>query len=543
MTNQVKIFDTTLRDGEQALPASLSAKEKLQIALALERLGVDIIEAGFPVSSPGDFRSVQMIAKEVKNSIVCGLSRALPGDIDACGQALSVAEQFRIHTFIATSEIHVGAKLRKSQDEIVDMAVAAVKHARKYTDDVEFSCEDAGRTHIDYLCRMVEAAISAGATTVNIPDTVGYTTPTEFGGIIQQLFNRVPNIDKATISVHCHNDLGLAVANSLAAVEQGARQVECTINGIGERAGNASLEEIAMILQTRKNMLGFETNINSTEISRTSKLVSQLCNMPVQSNKAIVGANAFSHSSGIHQDGVLKAQNTYEIMTPESVGINKNNLNLTSRSGRHVIKHRLTELGYKTEDYDLEAVYDAFLKLADKKGQVYDYDLEALLFFDKQKHDQAHFQLLYLQANSGREIIPSATVKMKVGTEEITQSSIGNGPVDAAYKAIMSILGHEDLEVVDFKLDSKGEGADALAQVSVIATYKGRRFHGIGLATDIVEAGVKALIFVLNNTYLADQIDQQKNSTRTRCRSINEPVFNCRISRRRYRPRSYAGSQ
>jgi 2-isopropylmalate synthase len=511
MTNQVKIFDTTLRDGEQALPASLSAKEKLQIALALERLGVDIIEAGFPVSSPGDFQSVQLIAKEIKNSVICGLSRALPGDIDACGQALSVADQFRIHTFIATSEIHVGAKLRKSHDDVVDMAVAAVKHARKYTDDVEFSCEDAGRTHIDYLCRMVEAAIHAGATTVNIPDTVGYTTPTEFGGIIQQLFNRVPNIDKAIISVHCHNDLGLAVANSLAAVEQGARQVECTVNGIGERAGNASLEEIAMILQTRKGLLGIDTNINSTEISRTSKLVSQLCNMPVQSNKAIVGANAFSHSSGIHQDGVLKAQNTYEIMTPESVGINKNNLNLTSRSGRHVIKHRLTELGYKPEEFDLEAVYDAFLKLADKKGQVYDYDLEALLFFDKQKHDQAHYQLLYLQANSGREIIPSATVKMKVGEQEITQACTGNGPVDAAFKAIISILGHEDLEVVDFKLDSKGEGADALAQVSVIATYKDRRFHGIGLATDIVEAGVKALIFVLNNTYLADQIDQQKN--------------------------------
>ena len=511
MTNQVKIFDTTLRDGEQALPASLSAKEKLQIALALERLGVDIIEAGFPVSSPGDFRSVQLIAKEIKNSVICGLSRALPGDIDACGQALSVADQFRIHTFIATSEIHVGAKLRKSHDDVVDMAVAAVKHARKYTDDVEFSCEDAGRTHIDYLCRMVEAAIHAGATTVNIPDTVGYTTPTEFGGIIQQLFNRVPNIDKAIISVHCHNDLGLAVANSLAAVEQGARQVECTINGIGERAGNASLEEIAMILQTRKGLLGIDTNINSTEISRTSKLVSQLCNMPVQSNKAIVGANAFSHSSGIHQDGVLKAQNTYEIMTPESVGINKNNLNLTSRSGRHVIKHRLTELGYKPEEFDLEAVYDAFLKLADKKGQVYDYDLEALLFFDKQKHDQAHYQLLYLQANSGREIIPSATVKMKVGEQEITQACTGNGPVDAAFKAIISILGHEDLEIVDFILDSNGEGADALAQVSVIATYKERRFHGIGLATDIVEAGVKALIFVLNNTYLADQIDQQKN--------------------------------
>ncbi|MEW9799342.1 2-isopropylmalate synthase [Alteromonas sp. CYL-A6] len=511
MTNQVKIFDTTLRDGEQALPASLSAREKLQIALALERLGVDIIEAGFPVSSPGDFRSVQMIAKEVKNATVCGLSRALPADIDACGEALKVADQFRIHTFIATSDIHVNAKLRKSQDEIVEMAVAAVKHARRYTDDVEFSCEDAGRTHIDYLCRMVEAAITAGASTVNIPDTVGYTTPTEFGGIIRTLFERVPNIDKATISVHCHNDLGLAVANSLAAVEQGARQVECTINGIGERAGNAALEEIAMILKTRHALLGLDTRINSTEISRTSKLVSQLCNMPVQSNKAIVGGNAFSHSSGIHQDGVLKAQNTYEIMTPESVGINKNNLNLTSRSGRHVIKHRLTELGYQPDDYDLDAVYDAFLKLADKKGQVYDYDLEALLFFDKQKHDHAHYQLLYLQATSGREIIPSATVKMQIGDDVVTRAAVGNGPVDAAYKAIMDMIGHEDIDVVDFKLDSKGEGADALAQVSVIAEYNHRRFHGIGLATDIVEAGVKALIFVLNNTHLADQIDRQRN--------------------------------
>lgn len=511
MTNQVKIFDTTLRDGEQALPASLSVKEKLQIALALERLGVDIIEAGFPVSSPGDFKSVQMIAKEVKNATVAGLSRALPADIDACGEALKVADQFRIHTFIATSDIHVSNKLKKTQEDIVEMAVAAVKHAGRYTNDIEFSCEDAGRTHIDYLCRMVEAVINAGATTVNIPDTVGYTMPTEFGGIIKQLFNRVPNIDKATISVHCHNDLGLAVANSLAAVENGARQVECTINGIGERAGNCSLEEIAMILQTRQAMYDLNTNINSKEISRTSKLVSQLCNMPVQSNKAIVGSNAFSHSSGIHQDGVLKAQNTYEIMTPESVGINKNHLNLTSRSGRHVIKHRLHELGYKESDYDLEAIYAAFLKLADKKGQVYDYDLEALLFFDQQKHDQAYYQLTYLHATSGKEIIPSATVQLKIGDDIVTRSETGNGPVDASYKAIMAMLGHNDLEVVDFKLDSKGEGADALASVSVITEYKGRRFHGIGLATDIVEAGVKALIFVLNNTYLADQIDQQKH--------------------------------
>lgn len=510
MSNQVKIFDTTLRDGEQALAASLSMKEKLQIAFALERLGVDIIEAGFPVSSPGDFQSVRSIAREIKNATVCGLSRALEKDIDACGEAMSVAEQFRIHTFIATSDIHVASKLRKSQDEVVEMAVKAIKHAGRYTDDIEFSCEDAGRTPIDYLCRMVESAINAGATTVNIPDTVGYTTPTEFGGIIQSLFNRVPNIDKAIISVHCHNDLGLAVANSLVAVEYGARQIECTINGIGERAGNCSLEEIAMILQTRQTMLGLNTNIRSQEISRTSKLVSQLCNMPVQANKAIVGANAFSHSSGIHQDGVLKAQNTYEIMTPESVGINKNNLNLTSRSGRHVIKHRLEELGYKTQDYDLDTLYASFVKLADKKGQVFDYDLEALLFFDKQKPADEHYKLLYLQASSGKEIIPSATVKLQVGDEEVIESCTGNGPVDAAYNAIIKVLGHEQLDIVDFKLDSKGEGADALAQVSVVVEYNGRRFNGIGLATDIVESGVKALIHVLNNTHLADQIDHQK---------------------------------
>lgn len=510
MTDRVLIFDTTLRDGEQALPASLTIKEKLQIALALERLGVDVIEAGFPVSSPGDFQSVQEIARQVKNSTVCGLSRAVKADIDACGEALKVADHFRIHTFIATSEIHVGAKLRKSQDEVVEMAVAAVKHARRYTDDVEFSCEDAGRTNIDYLCKMVESAINAGATTVNIPDTVGYTIPTEFGGIIQTLFNRVPNIDKAVISVHCHNDLGLAVANSISAVQQGARQIECTINGLGERAGNCSLEEVAMILQTREAMLGLKTGIKSQEISRTSKLVSQLCNMPVQSNKAIVGANAFSHSSGIHQDGILKSQNTYEIMTPESVGINKNNLNMTSRSGRHVIKHRMMELGYKESDYDLDALYSNFLTLADKKGQVFDYDLEALVFFDQQKHQQAFYKLEYLQANSGKNIIPSATVKIAMGETQATETAIGNGPVDAAYNAIIKATGIEEIEVVDFKLDSKGEGADALAQVSVVVEYRGRRFNGIGLATDIVEAGVKALIYVLNNTHMADQIDQHK---------------------------------
>lgn len=510
MDNRVIIFDTTLRDGEQALPASLSGREKLQIALMLERLGVDVIEAGFPVSSPGDFESVKLIAREIKNATICGLSRALEKDIDACGEALGVADNFRIHTFIATSDIHVDTKLRKSQDEVVDMAVKAIKHAKRYTSDVEFSCEDAGRTHIDYLCRMVEAAINAGATTVNIPDTVGYTIPSEFGGIIENLFNRVPNIDKAIISVHCHNDLGLAVANSLAAVQHGARQVECTVNGIGERAGNCSLEEIVMALKTREQMLDLHTNIRPQEISKASKLVSQLCNMPVQANKAIVGANAFSHSSGIHQDGVLKGQNTYEIMTPESVGINKNVLNLTSRSGRHVIKHRLGELGYGPSEYDLDEVYAAFLRLADKKGQVFDYDLEALLFFNQQKHEHAYYKLSYLHATSGYNIIPSATVSIDAGDKNITESATGNGPVDAAFNAIIKAIKGHDLNIVDFKLDSKGEGADALAQVSVIVEYNHRRFNGIGLATDIVEAGVKALIFVLNNMYLADQIDQQK---------------------------------
>lgn len=352
MNNQVIIFDTTLRDGEQALSASLTVKEKLQIAYALERLGVDIIEAGFPVSSPGDFESVQTIAKNIKNSRVCALSRAVAKDIDAAAEALKVAEAFRIHTFISTSTIHVQDKLRRSYDDVVAMAVKAVKHARQYTDDVEFSCEDAGRTPIDNLCRMVEAAINAGARTINIPDTVGYTVPSEFGGIIQTLFNRVPNIDKAIISVHCHDDLGMSVANSIAAIQAGARQVEGTINGIGERAGNCALEEIAMIIKTRQELLGVTTGIKHDEISRTSKLVSQLCNMPIQSNKAIVGANAFSHSSGIHQDGMLKNKNTYEIMTPESIGLKNQALNLTSRSGRAAVKSHMDSMGYNENEYN-----------------------------------------------------------------------------------------------------------------------------------------------------------------------------------------------
>ncbi|WP_284207952.1 2-isopropylmalate synthase [Thalassotalea eurytherma] len=497
MDNKVIIFDTTLRDGEQALTASLSVNEKLQIAQAIERLGVDIIEAGFPVSSPGDFNSVQQIAKTVKNSIVCGLSRAVEADIKACADALKVADQFRIHTFISTSDVHVQQKLKKDFTDVEAMAIHAVKYARQFTDDVEFSCEDAGRTPIDNLCRMVEQAIKAGASTINIPDTVGYTLPHEFGGIITQLFNRVPNIDKAIISVHCHNDLGLAVANSTAAIQAGARQVECTVNGIGERAGNCSLEEIAMIIKTRQDLLGVQTGIQHQEIAKTSKLVSHLCNMPVQPNKAIVGSNAFSHSSGIHQDGMLKASNTYEIMTPESVGISKTKLNLTSRSGRHVIKHRMESLGYQADDFDLDTLYQDFLKLADKKGQVFDDDLEALLFNIQQQDSEDHFQIEQINVQSGSGEFATAGVMLKVGEHSVTQSATGNGPVDALYQAIKQCIDYP-VEVADYKISNKGAGEDGLGQANLVVKWQERNFHGYGIGTDVIEASGQALISALN---------------------------------------------
>jgi len=529
--DQVIIFDTTLRDGEQALNASLSVHEKLQIALAIERLGVDVMEVGFPVSSPGDFESVQQIARVIKNATVCGLARAVEADIDACGQALSVAEQFRIHTFISTSDVHVQQKLKKEFSDVEAMA-----HARKYTDDVEFSCEDAGRTPIDNLCRMVESAIKAGATTVNIPDTVGYTLPFEFQGIITNLFNRVPNIDQAVISVHCHNDLGLAVANSMAAVQAGARQIECTVNGIGERAGNCSLEEVAMIMQTRQALLGVRTNINHQEIARVSKLVSTVCNMPVQLNKAIVGGNAFSHSSGIHQDGMLKASNTYEIMTPESVGIAKTKLNLTSRSGRHVIKHRMESLGYKESDYEIEELYADFLALADKKGQVFDDDLEALVFKLQQKDLQDFFQLERINVQCGDGDFATASIKLRLGekvsTEEnavkkeanekdaedasstaddnlIVHAATGNGPVDALYQAIKQSVDIE-FEVTDYTISNKGSGEDGLGQADLIITWQGRNFHGYGLETDVIEASGQALINALNSIHRAITIADLK---------------------------------
>ena len=509
--NNVIIFDTTLRDGEQALKASLTVKEKLQIALALERLGVDVIEVGFPVSSAGDFDSVKTIAQNIKNSRVCALSRAVDKDIDVAAEALKMAEAFRIHTFIATSALHVEAKLKRSFEDVVEMAVHAVKRARGYTDDVEFSCEDAGRTGIDNICRIVEAAIKAGATTVNIPDTVGYCLPTQYGSIIADVVNRVPNIDKAVISVHCHNDLGMATANSLTAVLNGARQIECTINGIGERAGNTALEEVVMAIKTRQYMFnGLDTRINTQEIHRVSQMVSQLCNMPIQPNKAIVGSNAFAHSSGIHQDGMVKNKNTYEIMSPETIGLKKEKLNLTARSGRAAVRNHMAEMGYQDSDYDLDKLYTAFLELADKKGQVFDYDLEALAFIDMRSGDEDRLKLDVITSQTISTLPASAFVQVELDGEKLSQvSNGGNGPVDAVFNAILNITGL-DLKMSHYNLTAKGEGAEALGQVDIVVEHEGRKFHGVGLATDIVESSARALIHAINAIYRAHKVAHLK---------------------------------
>lgn len=509
--DRVIIFDTTLRDGEQALPQSLSMRQKLQIALALEELGVDVIEAGFPVSSQGDFESVQTIAKTLKTAIPCALSRAVLKDVDVAGEALRVAEHFRIHTFIATSDIHVKDKLRKSFDDVLNMGVAAIRQARRYTDDVEFSCEDAGRTPIDHLCRMVEAAIEAGATTINLPDTVGYTVPAEFGSIISQVMNRVPNIDRAIISVHCHNDLGMATANSLTALQNGARQIECCMNGLGERAGNCSLEEVAMAIRLRSQILGgLKTGIVSKNIARTSALVAKVCHEPVPAHKAIVGSNAFSHSSGIHQDGVIKNRETYEILTPESVGFTGNTMLMTARSGRHMIRECLRKLGYADNDYDLNDIYARFLKLADRKGQVFDYDLESLIFFTKldEEDDTYHLDQMNVMCGSNGTI-PTATVRLRVGRRTRTESSTGNGPVDAVYNCITHLTGAK-FTLKSYEINANGAGMDALGQVDVTIEWDGRIFHGMGLSTDVIEASALALLRAINNIERTKRIHAAK---------------------------------
>lgn len=495
--DRVIIFDTTLRDGEQALMSSLSVEQKLRIARQLARLKVDVIEAGFPVSSLGDFESVSTIGREIEGPIVCALARTVEKDILACAKALKNALLPRIHTFIGTSAIHTEKKLRKTEDEILEIVKFHVKLARKHCDDVEFSAEDAGRTGIDFLCKIVETAISAGARTINIPDTVGYTVPEHFASIFDALFNRVPNIDKAIISVHCHNDLGMATANSLTAMAHGARQIECTVNGIGERAGNAALEEIVMALKVRQDLFGVTSGVDTKEIIRTSKLVRDICNMPVQPNKAIVGSNAFSHSSGIHQDGVLKAKKTYEIMTPQSVGLKENRMNLTSRSGSHMVKARLIALGYNEIEFDIPQFYDRFKALADKKGSVYDDDLVTLMESKNSDDMKDRFVLDYLNVSSGRGTVPTATAKILVDGKLFQEAACGDGAVDAATKAIDRIVGYK-LTIENYHLDAITEGREAQGRVSIIARAAEGVFTGSGTSTDIVEASALAYMDIIN---------------------------------------------
>lgn len=496
--DRVIIFDTTLRDGEQSPGASMTGEEKLRIARQLERMRVDVIEAGFAIASPGDFEAVKTIADQIKESRVCSLSRALDADIDRAGEALANAAQGRIHTFIATSPIHMKYKLQMEPDQVIAQAVHAVKRARNLIDDVEFSLEDASRSEMDFMCRIIEAAIDAGARTINIPDTVGYAVPHEFGAHISELITRIPNADKAIFSVHCHNDLGLAVANSLAAVGAGARQVECTVNGLGERAGNASLEEIVMAMRTRKDLLNVETNIDTTQIVAASKLVSSVTGFPVQPNKAIVGANAFAHESGIHQDGVLKHRETYEIMTAESVGWNTNKMVMGKHSGRAAFRARLEELGTTfSTDAELNNAFGRFKELADKKHEIFDEDLMALVSNTRAEasSDQFHLSSLSVQSQTGET--PNAQLVLQMGGQELQTEAKGSGPVDAVFNAIEAVA-KSGASLLIYSVNAVTEGTDSQGEVTVRLEKAGRIVNGLGADTDIIIASAKAYLHALN---------------------------------------------
>ncbi len=500
MKDHLIIFDTTLRDGEQSPGASMTQEEKVRIARQLERMHVDIIEAGFPAASNGDFKAVKAVADTIKDSTVCGLARAIKGDIDRAGEALKNANSARIHTFIATSPVHMEKKLRMSPDQVFEQAVKAVKWARKYTDNVEFSPEDAGRSNIDFLCRILEAVIEAGATTLNIPDTVGYTMPEQFGKLVQTLRKRIPNSDKAIFSVHCHNDLGLAVANSLSAVMNGARQVECTINGLGERAGNASLEEIVMAVRTRQDLFPCETLIDATQIVPASKLVSGITGFPVQPNKAIVGANAFAHEAGIHQDGVLKHRETYEIMRAEDVGWGANKLSLGKHSGRNAFRNRLKELGIELESEEiLNATFIRFKELADKKHDIFDEDLHALVS-DEAMSLQEHYKFLSLTAHSETGETPYAKIVIAEGSKELRAESDGSGPVDATFRAIEKIIS-SGTELQLYSVNNITSGTDSQGEVTVRLQKSGRIVNGNGSDIDIVTASAKAYLSALNKLH------------------------------------------
>ncbi|MDO8892114.1 MAG: 2-isopropylmalate synthase [Sulfurimicrobium sp.] len=501
MKDKLIIFDTTLRDGEQSPGASMTREEKVRIARQLERMRVDVIEAGFPAASNGDFESVKAVADAIKDSTVCGLARALERDIDRAGEALKGAQSGRIHTFIATSPIHMEKKLRMSPDQVVEQAVKAVKWARKWTDNVEFSPEDAGRSDPDFLCRVLEAVIDAGAGTLNIPDTVGYNMPHQFGALIARLRERIPNADKAIFSVHCHNDLGLAVANSLSAVLNGARQVECTINGLGERAGNASLEEIVMAVRTRQDVFSCDTQIDATQIVPASRLVSSITGFVVQPNKAIVGANAFAHESGIHQDGVLKHRETYEIMRAEDVGWSANKMVMGKHSGRNAFKTRLSELGIELGSEDaLNGAFARFKELADKKHEIFDEDLQALVSDEAAALEQEHFRLVSLKVCSETGETPHATVVVAVNGAEEQAEADGGGPVDAAFKAIDSII-KSGAELQLYSVNNITSGTDAQGEVTVRLSKGGRIVNGQGSDTDIVIASAKSYLHALNKLH------------------------------------------
>ena len=493
---KVKIFDTTLRDGEQSPGFSMNIHEKVRMAKQLEKLGVDIIEAGFPIASQGDFEAVSTIASTVKNSQIAGLARANDKDIDRAWEAIKHAHNPRIHTFISTSDIHLTHQLRKSREEVLDMAIRAVKRAKSYTEDVEFSAMDATRSDRDYLCQILGAAIDAGATTLNIPDTVGYTIPDEFAALIKYIRENVSNIEKAIISVHCHNDLGLATANATAAVLNGARQVECTINGIGERAGNTSLEELAMILYTRKDYAHLQTQIVTKEILNTSKLLTRITGVGVQPNKAIVGSNAFAHESGIHTDGLLKDKITYEIMTPESVGVTKSSLVLGKHSGRHAMKDELQKRGYELSDDDLNKVFTRFKELADKKKDLYEEDLETIVAEIVLRAPDT-YKLINLNVVSGSFAIPTATVQMEVDGELIKDVGMGDGPVDAAFKTIAKITSTKS-KLLKYSVDSISGGTDAQGVVTVRLEEDSQEIVGRGAHNDIIMASVLAYINALN---------------------------------------------
>ncbi len=515
-SNHIIVFDTTLRDGEQSPGAALNVTEKLEIARVLEAMKVDVIEAGFPISSPGDFKAVQVISREIRDCVICGLTRAREGDIDAAAEALKNAARPRIHTGLGVSDVHIRYKLRTTREGALEMGVNAVRYAKRFVDDVQYFTEDAGRADPDYLYHVIESVINAGATVVNIPDTTGYSSPEAFGLLIRGIMNNVPNIDRATISVHCHNDLGLATANTLAGVRNGALQVEVTVNGIGERAGNASFEEVVMALKTRRDFFGIDSRIDTTRLYPVSRLVSHLTSIPVQPNKAIVGSNAFAHSSGIHQDGVLKERTTYEIINPRDVGVPDSAIILSARSGRHGLRHRLGELGYELDDEKFEKVYHRFLEVADKKKTVQTRDLEAIVADEAEMFFQETYHLEHIQISCGDHSIPTATVRIKGPDGQVyCDSDHGTGPVDAVCRAIDRVIG-EPNDLIEFSIEAITEGIDAVGRVTIrIRTdepVNGEArtvFSGRGTDNDIVVASARAYMFALNRLIAARRESRQ----------------------------------